>query len=45
MRHLIYNHGTIANKTATDDFERWMPDAIVLSTSEFGKAIIKHMNV
>lgn len=35
--------GAIANKTVTYDFERLMPDAILLSTSEFGKAIIKHM--
>lgn len=36
--------GAIANKTVTYDFERLMPDAILLSTSEFGKAIIKHMD-
>lgn len=36
--------GAIANKTVTYDFERLMPDAILLSTSEFGKAIIKHMH-
>jgi isocitrate dehydrogenase len=36
--------GAIANKTVTYDFERLMPDAILLSTSEFGKAIVKHMN-
>ncbi|WP_201587873.1 NADP-dependent isocitrate dehydrogenase [Psychrobacter jeotgali] len=36
--------GAIANKTVTYDFERLMPDAILLSTSEFGKAVIKHMN-
>lgn len=36
--------GAIANKTVTYDFERLMPDAILLSCSEFGKAIIKHMN-
>jgi isocitrate dehydrogenase len=35
--------GAIANKTVTYDFERLMPDATLLSTSEFGKAIIKHM--
>lgn len=34
----------IKNKTVTYDFERLMPDATLLSTSEFGKAIIKHMN-
>ena len=37
--------GAIANKTVTYDFERLMPDAILLSTSEFGKAVIKHMDV
>lgn len=36
--------GAIASKTVTYDFERLMPDAILLSTSEFGKAIIKHMH-
>ena len=36
--------GAICNKTVTYDFERLMPDAILLSTSEFGKAIIKHMD-
>lgn len=36
--------GAISNKTVTYDFERLMPDAILLSTSEFGKAIIKHMS-
>lgn len=36
--------GAIANKTVTYDFERLMPDAILLSTSEFGKAMIKHMD-
>lgn len=36
--------GAIKNKTVTYDFERLMPDAILLSCSEFGKAIIKHMN-
>lgn len=36
--------GAIKNKTVTYDFERLMPDAILLSTSEFGKAIIKHMD-
>ena len=37
--------GAIKNKTVTYDFERLMPDAIFLSSSEFGKAIIKHMDV
>ena len=36
--------GAIANKTVTYDFERLMPDATLLSTSEFGEAIIKHMD-
>ena len=36
--------GAIKNKTVTYDFERLMPDATLLSTSEFGKATIKHMN-
>ena len=35
--------GAIANKTVTYDFERMMTDATLLSTSEFGDAIIKHM--
>jgi isocitrate dehydrogenase len=35
--------GAIANKTVTYDFERLMPDATLLSTSEFGKAINKHI--
>lgn len=33
----------ILAKTVTYDFERLMPGAICLSSSEFGKAIIKHM--
>ncbi|MBB3106785.1 isocitrate dehydrogenase [Psychrobacter luti] len=36
--------GAIKNKTVTYDFERLMPDAILLSSSEFGQAIIKHMD-
>lgn len=36
--------GAIANKTVTYDFERLMPDATLLSTSEFGNAIIQHMD-
>jgi len=36
--------GAIANKTVTYDFERLMPDATLLSTSEFGEAIIQHMD-
>jgi len=36
--------GAIAAKTVTYDFERLMPDAKLLKCSEFGDAIIKHMN-
>lgn len=36
--------GAIANKTVTYDFERLMPDAVLLSCSQFGQAIIKHMD-
>lgn len=36
--------GAIKNKTVTYDFERLMPDAFLLSSSEFGQAIIKHMD-
>ena len=36
--------GAIARKTVTYDFERLMPDATLLSTSEFGDATIKHMD-
>lgn len=36
--------GAIAHKTVTYDFERLMPDATLLSCSEFGRAIIKHMD-
>lgn len=36
--------GAIENKTVTYDFERLMPDAVLLSCSQFGQAIIKHMN-
>ena len=35
--------GAIAAKTVTYDFERLMPDATLLRCSEFGDAIIKHM--
>jgi isocitrate dehydrogenase len=35
--------GAIKAKTVTYDFERFMTDATLLSTSEFGDAIIKHM--
>ena len=34
----------IAAKTVTYDFERLMPDATLLRCSEFGQAIIKHMD-
>ena len=36
--------GAIAQKTVTYDFERLMPKATLLSTSEFGDAVIKHMD-
>ena len=36
--------GAITNKTVTYDFERLMPDATLLTTSEFGRAVIKHMD-
>lgn len=36
--------GAIAHKTVTYDFERLMPDATLLSTSDFGEAVIKHMD-
>lgn len=35
--------GAIEDKTVTYDFERLMPDATLLSCSEFGDAMIKHM--
>jgi len=35
--------GAIAAKTVTYDFHRLMDNATLLSTSEFGEAIIKHM--
>ena len=34
----------IAAKTVTYDFERLMPDATLLRCSEFGQAVIKHMD-
>jgi isocitrate dehydrogenase len=37
-------NGAIQAKTVTYDFERQMPDAIKLSTSEFGDAVIDHMD-
>ena len=36
--------GAIAAKTVTYDFERLMPDAILLRCSEFGQAIIHNMD-
>ena len=36
--------GAIAAKTVTYDFERLMPDATLLRCSEFGDAIIDHMD-
>ena len=36
--------GAIAQKTVTYDFERLMSKASLLSTSEFGEAVIKHMD-
>lgn len=36
--------GAIKAKTVTYDFERFMTDAKLLTTSEFGEAIIAHMN-
>ncbi len=36
--------GAITAKTVTYDFERLMPDATLLRCSEFGDAIIKHMD-
>lgn len=35
--------GAIAAKTVTYDFERLMPDATLLKCSEFGDAVISHM--
>lgn len=35
--------GAISAKTVTYDFARLLPDAKLLSTSEFGKAVIEHM--
>ena len=36
--------GAIKAKTVTYDFDRFMKDATLLSSSEFGDAIIKHMD-
>ncbi len=35
--------GAIAAKTVTYDFERLIPGATLLGSSEFGEAIIRHM--
>lgn len=35
--------GAIANKTVTYDLERQMPEAVLLSTTEFGEAVIDNM--
>ncbi len=35
--------GAIEAKTVTYDFERLMPDATLLTTSQFGDAVIRHM--
>jgi len=37
-------NGAIHAKTVTYDFERLMDDAVKLSTSEFGDAVIEHMD-
>lgn len=54
LRHMGWNEaadlivkgmeGAISAKTVTYDFERLMEDAKLLSCSEFGEAIIKHMD-
>ena len=54
LRHMGWNEaadlivkgmeGAISAKTVTYDFERLMDDAKLLSCSEFGEAIIKHMD-
>jgi isocitrate dehydrogenase len=36
--------GAIAARTVTNDFFRLMEDGILLKTSEFGEAVIKHMS-
>jgi isocitrate dehydrogenase len=36
--------GAIAAKTVTYDFHRLMEGAALLKTSEFGDAVIKHMD-
>jgi isocitrate dehydrogenase len=54
LRHMGWNEaadliikgveGAIAAKTVTYDLERLLPGATLLSCSEFGEAIIKHMD-
>jgi isocitrate dehydrogenase len=54
LRHMGWNEsadliirgveGAIEAKTVTYDFERLMPDATLLRCSEFGDAIIRHMD-
>jgi isocitrate dehydrogenase len=34
---------TVAEKIVTQDFDRLMPDAMCVGSSEFGKAVIQHM--
>jgi isocitrate dehydrogenase len=36
--------GAIAAKTVTYDFHRLMDDATLLKTSQFGDAVIQHMD-
>ena len=53
LRHMGWNEAAdlivkgmeraISNKTVTYDFERLMDDAVLLSCSDFGDAIIEHM--
>src|SRR6185369_14967938 len=54
LRHMGWNEaadlilkgvqGAIEAKTVTYDFERLMPDATLLKCSEFGNAVIRHMD-
>lgn len=54
LRHLGWNEaadlinqgieGAIKAKTVTYDFHRFLENATLLSTSDFGEAVIKHMN-
>lgn len=53
LRHMGWNEaadliirgmeGAIAAKTVTYDFERLMPDATLMKCSQFGDAVIRHM--